>query len=347
MTYYFRNEYIPPIPSEQKVTEEVIQETSNAPTSSSPSSIRAVPEWYKFVSDRFQFVKTLSESRDKVYLAKDLEHDNRLVALKLHAGEAKRLLYLQSKGGHENILRLYDTVTIPGNTRGDNNTGGGLGNTGGDNNTLCVLEYASRGDLFDMVDRQRGLSQSRVHNYFCQIVQGLQYVHDHQIAHLDLTCENIFLMPDKKLKIGDFGESLYIEKPGTRIKFPRTLLPGKIHYRCPEMYMENVYLDPYAADVFALGVMLFTMLTGFFPFDTADPARDILYLYISKGLLHKTVCRCKLQNVISDDACDLIQRMLNLEPIRITLPEIQKHKWFVTDPVKAKMMQNMTKNMPQ
>lgn len=118
------------------------------------------------------------------------------------------------------------------------------------------------------------LKESEVKSIFKKICKAVQKIHTLGIAHLDLKPENILIdHQSKKIYICDFDHCFNSNsnlrrrgETGSLIKLasPR----GTIQYSAPEIQRKNNYCDPFAADVYSLGCVLFVLLTGCFPLFT-------------------------------------------------------------------------------
>lgn len=107
------------------------------------------------------------------------------------------------------------------------------------------------------------------------MVEGIRYCHNRSITHRDIKLENLLLDDDKNVKIIDFGFSTCIPND-KRVK----IFCGTPSYMAPEIVNKTEYCGP-PADVWALGVLLFTMLCGCFPYRGATDAE--LYAKISSS----------------------------------------------------------------
>merc|ERR1712168_1224912 len=67
------------------------------------------------------------------------------------------------------------------------------------------MECAKRGDLLDFIHVQGILEEPEARKLFSQIMNALKYLHENNIVHRDLKCENILIASENKLKLGDFG----------------------------------------------------------------------------------------------------------------------------------------------
>ncbi|OAD72168.1 hypothetical protein PHYBLDRAFT_5776, partial [Phycomyces blakesleeanus NRRL 1555(-)] len=164
-----------------------------------------------------------------------------------------------------------------------------------------VMEYVQGGELFQVLSDRGRLPETEVRALFSQLMTGLSWCHSHHICHRDLKPENILLDKDKKnIKIADFGMSSIIS-PGDLL---RTSC-GSPHYASPEIIKGTPY-DGRATDIWSTGVILYVLLTGHLPFD--DPNMGRLLSKIKTGRYRR------LPKYLSDEARDLLQRLLVVDP---------------------------------
>lgn len=138
------------------------------------------------------------------------------------------------------------------------------------------MPYCKYGDLFDIVEKSSGLSETQGKVIFKQILNALNYLHDKGICHRDIKLENILLDSQKQVWLIDFGfaEQREILATVTELKYNSKGTPG---YMAPELNEPNEIaklfklesFDTKKLDVFALGVALFTMVVGRPPFVSA------------------------------------------------------------------------------
>ncbi|MCA9233723.1 MAG: serine/threonine protein kinase, partial [Planctomycetales bacterium] len=137
-----------------------------------------------------------------------------------------------------------------------------------------VMEYVSGDSLKDVLDRNpNGMPFSEVYDWFQGIARGVAYLHDQGIVHRDLKPGNIFLDGDI-VKIGDYGLSKYIS---CSRRSGQTESVGTFHYMAPEIG-KGVYGKE--IDVYALGIILFEMLTGRVPFE-GESSQEIIMKHLT------------------------------------------------------------------
>lgn len=129
--------------------------------------------------------------------------------------------------------------------------------------TYLIMEYASKGELFDYLVLNGRMKEKEAREKFRQIVSAVQYCHQKGIVHRDLKAENLLLDADLNIKIADFGFSNEFTT-GSKLD----TYCGSPPYAAPELFRGLKYDGP-EVDVWSLGVLLYTMVSGTLPFDGA------------------------------------------------------------------------------
>lgn len=189
-----------------------------------------------------------------------------------------------------------------------------------------VTEFAPAGDVYDFVDVNGPLGEKVARRFFRQLVSGLSHIHQVGICHLDLSLENLLLDDKHHIKISDFGVSRILPPNGLKSPGFRDKKPGKLRYMAPEILRGHEY-DGRQADVFNLGVILFSMLIGNPPFERASRS-DIRYAMIADARLSALLNVLNLGHLVSDGAIDLLCGLICEAEHRMTLEEISAHPWM-------------------
>lgn len=132
-----------------------------------------------------------------------------------------------------------------------------------------VMEYCEGGDLFDALERQVKAQGSYTEDDAAMAVKtillAINHCHAHGICHRDLKPENIMIGKGGQLKIIDFGLS-QVQVKGEESEIKTKV--GSPFYVAPEILQGKPYSPQ--VDIWAVGVILYTMLTGFMPFGGED-----------------------------------------------------------------------------
>ena len=185
-----------------------------------------------------------------------------------------------------------------------------------------IMEYCSKGELFDLIVKESHFSEEKSALFFYQIISGVEYIHSKKICHRDLKPENLLLNSDEELKIIDFGLSNYKTKENNYVlKTPC----GSPCYASPEMILGKKY-DGFGIDIWSTGIILYAMLCGYLPFEEGQGENK-------NELLFKNIVKCKLEypeQFVGKSAKNLLEKIIVRDPKeRITINEIKRHPFFL------------------
>ena len=211
----------------------------------------------------------------------------------------KREIDLLQKLNHINIISVYEIFENI-------------------DNYYIVMEYCSKGELFNYIVSKRRLNEAEAAYFFYQLINGLEYIHSIGISHRDIKPENLLLTGNYILKIIDFGLSNYYND---NINKYLATPCGSPCYSSPEMVSGKSY-NGFKVDVWSCGIVLFAMLCGYLPFD--DKTDD-------KIIFKKIVeCEIKYPFFLSDMARDIIAKLLIKDPNkRISIKEVKMHPFYI------------------
>ena len=186
------------------------------------------------------------------------------------------------------------------------------------------MEFAGGGDLSQYLKDNGHMNEPTACKWFSQIVDALNYLHNHLfMAHRDLKIDNILLSDDQNdAKLTDFGFAKEAwDQKNNKVVLSSTTC-GTEPYYSPEL-VKRVNYDPFKADVWAMGVVLFAMINNKFPFKFNDGPKQML-----KQQLNPQHIESRLIKRISKHLKKLFNKLFDTnESNRIGMNDILKDKW--------------------
>ena len=193
---------------------------------------------------------------------------------------------------------------------------------------FIVMENICGGNLLNAINKMSKFSESMAKNIFKQLIETIKYLHSIGIVHRDIKPDNILLDLDNTIKLCDFGVSKEV-KEGQLL----TDSCGTPAFVAPEILKDSPY-NPYMTDIWSSGVVLYAMITGFFPF------RGVNETELHKNILSGAFPKLK---DVSNELKDLLNKILEVNPNkRITIDNILKHPWIIQN---ENINNNYTKNI--
>ncbi|KAF7678001.1 putative cell cycle serine/threonine-protein kinase CDC5 like protein [Astathelohania contejeani] len=213
---------------------------------------------------------------------------------------------IHSQLDHPNIVKMYKTFR---------------------NNeyVFMILEMCPNRTVDELLKRNGRFREKHVRVLFKELVMAVHYLHSKcAVVHRDLKLANLFLDQNYHIKLGDFGLSAIIQ--GGQKK--RTVC-GTPNYIAPEVLFDKINGHSFEADIWSLGVILYTLLIGIPPFQKNNVKEIYKMIELNNYTIPSEIC-------ISKEAEDLIKRILTTNPNeRPTLTEILEHKFFKNENIKA------------
>mmetsp|Transcript_24103 Transcript_24103/g.58614 ORF Transcript_24103/g.58614 Transcript_24103/m.58614 type:complete len:690 (-) Transcript_24103:256-2325(-) len=184
-----------------------------------------------------------------------------------------------------------------------------------------VQELVTGGELFDEILRQGSLTEVETRNVMQQLVEGLTYLHQEGVVHRDLKPENILVSARTdeglQIKIADFG----LSKATLSVSPMRTMV-GTPQYWAPEVVRAHQTNEPYdhRADMWSVGVLMYVMLAGKYPFSDRESMKSERGAPAFKG---------PKWTKVSADAVQVIKGLLEAKvENRLTLQALTRHPWL-------------------
>ncbi|XP_076276302.1 serine/threonine-protein kinase PLK1 isoform X1 [Lasioglossum baleicum] len=258
----------------------------------------------------------------RVYLMTDVSNGNQYACKiipknrmqKIHMQKIAREIMIHKELNHVNVVQMYHYFE--------------------DNlNVYMLLEACPRKSLMHVLKYRGKVTEPEARYYMKQMVTGVAYIHSQKVVHRDLKPGNMFLSDHMIVKIGDFG--LATRPDGQR---RRVTICGTPNYIAPEVLYKQAY--SYEADVWALGCILYALLVGQPPFDTATLKET-----------YDRICNNHYREVddtiASRSGQDLIRWLLQPNPeLRPSLERVKEHAYLTKEYVPASLSHTCCYKMP-
>lgn len=144
------------------------------------------------------------------------------------------------------------------------------------------MDYYKNGTLMDYYNEVEYTPESMAYKWFAQLCAALEYVHDCRFAHRDVKMDNVLLDHQRHVRLADFGMCVAVERPrhtdvcdrsgggddgdsALSVPVVNRSMCGSAQYMSPELLARGPYHGQ-LADVWAVGVLLYCLLVGRYPF---------------------------------------------------------------------------------
>ncbi|CAO3614260.1 unnamed protein product [Cunninghamella echinulata] len=205
------------------------------------------------------------------------------------------------KLNHPHIVKLFEVLDDPN-----------------DDSIYMVFEMAHRGVIMDvsMDEKSTPYSNDKARHYFREMILGIEYLHNNDIAHRDIKPDNLLLSNDDVLKIVDFGVSEIFVKGNDKLKKSA----GSPAFMAPELCRaQHGEISGKAADIWSMGVTLYCLVYGHLPYTSTN------IIELMDKIKDEPVTYEHLEN---QDLLHLLERLLNKDPeTRITMSELRQDPW--------------------
>ncbi|XP_012691767.1 testis-specific serine/threonine-protein kinase 1 [Clupea harengus] len=165
-----------------------------------------------------------------------------------------RELEIQASLSHSNIVKIFKIFETS------------------NGKVFIIMELGVQGDLLEFVKSRGALPEDFSKKLFRQLSMAIKFLHDQDIVHRDLKCENLLLDKDFNLKVSDFGFTRRITYDDTgKMELSKTFC-GSAAYAAPEV-LQGIPYNSKMYDVWSMGVILFVMMCGSMPYDDSNIKR--------------------------------------------------------------------------
>lgn len=215
--------------------------------------------------------------------------------------DVRREVLIMKMLQHPNIVNLIEVIDDPNS-----------------DHFYMVLEYVEGKWDNDGFGQPGAIGESMARKYLRDIVSGLMYLHGHNVVHGDIKPDNLLVAPSGTVKIGDFSVSQVFEDDNDVLRRS----PGTPVFTAPECCLGLTYGGK-AADTWAVGVTLYYMIIGQYPF-LGETLQDTYDKIVNNSLVFPDAMNPELRN--------LLEGLLCKDPTRrLTLNDVAKHMWVLGD----------------
>uniref|UniRef100_A0A4W3J8U9 Ribosomal protein S6 kinase n=1 Tax=Callorhinchus milii TaxID=7868 RepID=A0A4W3J8U9_CALMI len=233
----------------------------------------------------------------------------KIISKRMEANTQREIAALKLCEGHPNVVKLHDVFHDQ-------------------LHTFLVMELLKGGELLDRIRRKKHFSETEASHIMRKLVSAVSHMHDVGVVHRDLKPENLLCADDSdntEIKIIDLGFARLKPPDNQPLKTPCFTL----HYAAPELLKDDGYDE--SCDLWSLGVILYTMLSGKVPFQcegktlTSTSAEEIMRK-IKQGDFS---FEGEAWRNVSQEAKELIQGLLTVDPNkRIKMSSLRYNEWL-------------------
>ncbi|KAG2673884.1 hypothetical protein I3760_13G110400 [Carya illinoinensis] len=261
---------------------------------------------YKIGAGSYGKVVLYRSSVDGKHYAIKAFHKSHLLKLRVAPSETAmtdvlREVLIMKMLDHPNIVNLIEVIDDPST-----------------DHFYMVLEFVEGKWVCEGSGPPGGLGEITARKYLRDVVSGLMYLHAHNIVHGDIKPDNLLVTHNGTVKIGDFSVSQVFEDENDELRRS----PGTPVFTAPECCLGLTYHGK-AADTWAVGVTLYCMILGHYPF-LGETLQDTYEKIVNSPLVLPDDMNPRLKN--------LLEGLLCKEPnMRLTLEAVAEHTWVIEE----------------
>mmetsp|Transcript_3516 Transcript_3516/g.9674 ORF Transcript_3516/g.9674 Transcript_3516/m.9674 type:complete len:437 (-) Transcript_3516:842-2152(-) len=195
---------------------------------------------------------------------------------------------------------------------------------------MIVMEYLAGGMLYDIIAEKGTLTEQEASTVMLEILEGVTYLHKEGIVHRDLKPENMLCMRriwPWRVKLCDFGLANFADKAKSANGKDASMdtQVGTPYFAAPEVVQGAKY--DASVDIWSCGVILYTLLSGQFPFDDLEHPENTFRLIVKAQVKFPD----ETWKNVSDEAKDLVLKLLQKDAkARPTPAQAKQHPWIVS-----------------
>ncbi|XP_044015844.1 serine/threonine-protein kinase PLK1-like isoform X2 [Aphidius gifuensis] len=259
----------------------------------------------------------------RVYLMTDITNGNKYACKiipknrmqKIHIQKIAREIMIHKDLNHINVVQMHHYF--------ENSL-----------NVYMLLEACPRKSLMHVLKYRGKITEPEARYYMKQMTTGIAYIHSQKIVHRDLKPGNMFLSDGMIVKIGDFGLATCPDGQKKKVT-----ICGTPNYIAPEVLFKQAY--SYEADIWALGCILYALLVGQPPFDTATLKET-----------YSRICNNRYKEIdntiITNNGQNLIRWLLQPVPeLRPSLKQVNQHPYLNIEYVPDKLSHSCCYRQPE
>lgn len=177
----------------------------------------------------------------------------------------------------------------------------------------------------DFIVKKGAIGENQARVWCRQLALGIQYLHELNIVHRDLKCENILVTTNFNVKLSDFGFARYMIDNRNRAVMSETYC-GSLSYASPEILSGRPY-NPKVSDMWSFGIVMYAMLNKAMPFD--DTHVKALH---ENQVKKRWKFRARVIDILSIEVKNLIQGLLEPEfGKRLKVEQVVNSDWIAMD----------------
>jgi len=259
------------------------------------------------------YLATNKETKEQVALKQIPKQNTNSVSFQQ---EMRAMLYIKGKGGHPHLCSLHEHFDAK-------------------NDYYVIMDAIRGGEMFDHLIDNGAFSEMDASRLIREVASALNFLHGIGVVHADLKPENLLLTTsnrgDSMVKLVDFGCAQLLEHADedfAKVDYEPTYGAPTPAY-CPKESIDKTLPIQPSADMWALGVILFIMLTGAHPFDLEGEATDEeIERRIQDPRYRIPIDSPNVTGHLSRSAKDLLRKLMHRDPEqRLTALQMLQHPW--------------------